>query len=149
MGASARTRDIHIAWPGREEIKGHIEIDDNDIIVRAVLLGIGGPEFLQALADYRGKMKGPLKDLPLPEGVSGAAILLREMALKLKGEWNPPYKDEETCHCRSVPTAIIDLAICTGAHTSRKVTELTSASTGCGTCRPDVEAMIRYRLTGS
>jgi bacterioferritin-associated ferredoxin len=141
-------KDIHIAWPGREELKVQIEVDERQNISKASLQGIGGPQFLKTVNEYRANFKGPLKDLKVPEGSGIGAIMLREMVLKLKGEWSPPYTDDEVCHCRVVATAVVDLAICTGAYSSRQVSELTSASTACGTCRPDVEAMIRYRLFG-
>ncbi len=141
--------EVHIAWPGREELKARVELDQKNNIVRAELLGIGGPDFIQAVSEFRMKLRGPLSALPLPQGVSAQAIMLRELVLRLKGEWSPPYKDDEICHCRAVPTQVVDLAICTGAHTPREVSDLTAASTACGTCRPDVEAMINYRLKGT
>jgi bacterioferritin-associated ferredoxin len=82
----------------------------------------------------------------LPEGNSHTDILLRELILKLRGEWLLPYPHEELCHCRTVPTRIVDQAIIAGAHTPEAVSRQTSASTACGTCRPDVEKMIAYRL---
>ena len=137
---------VHIAWPGREEIKARVELDSEQNIVKAELLGIGGPDFIRAVAAFRERLKGPLAKLEAPAGARAHEIMLRELVLRLKGEWSPPYKDDEICHCRVVPTQTVDLAICTGAHTSRQVSELTAASTACGTCRPDVEAMIQYRL---
>jgi len=80
---------------------------------------------------------------------------LRELILVFKsshgveqrGEWNPPYTHEEICHCRAVPTREVEKAIIMGAHTPQKVSRWTSASTACGTCRPDVEKMISYFLS--
>ncbi len=141
--------EVYIAWPGREELKVQLKLDDNKNIISAELQGIGGPEFVKAIKNYRGELKGLVSDLSAPTGSEPHEIMLREMVLRLKGQWSPPYKDEEVCHCRVVATTTVDLAICTGAHTSRQVSELTAASTACGTCRPDVEAMIKYRLTGS
>lgn len=140
--------EVYIAWPGHEELKARVELDSHKNIVRAELLGIGGPDFIRALSEFRPKLRGSLEALQALEGVAPHDIMLREMVLKLKGQWAPPYTESEICHCRVVATELVDLAICTGAHTSRQVSELTSASTSCGTCRPDVEAMIRYRLKG-
>ena len=139
---------IHVVWPGREEIKARVEIDERGIIQKAELLGIGGPEFVAALKSFRAQLVGPLASLKAPTGEAPHEILLREVVLRLKGEWAPPFCEEELCHCRSVATQTVDLAICTGAHSARQVSERTSASTACGTCRPHVEALIQYRLFG-
>lgn len=66
--------------------------------------------------------------------------------MKARGDWDFPYKDIEICHCRMVPTEIVDQAIVAGANDPETVSRLTMASTSCGTCRPDVERILRYRL---
>lgn len=92
---------------------------------------------------------GPNPEIwPLPEGDSHVDLLLREFIMKVRGEWDFPYKDEETCHCRIIPTSVVDHAIINGAHHTAQVSRETSASTACGTCRPDVQKMIDYRLRG-
>ena len=53
--------------------------------------------------------------------------------LKARDEWKPTFTDEEICHCRFVPLAVVDAAIVAGAHTAEKVSAWTSASTACGT----------------
>lgn len=83
---------------------------------------------------------------PIPEGHSHAEMLLRELVLKLRGEWFLAYKEDEVCHCRKVSTEIVDRAILAGAHTPQVVSRQTSASTACGTCRPNVQKMIDHRL---
>jgi bacterioferritin-associated ferredoxin len=83
---------------------------------------------------------------PIPEGRSHSEMLLRELVLKLRGEWFLAYKESEVCHCRKVSAEAIDRAILSGAHTPQIVSRQTSASTACGTCRPDVQKMIDHRL---
>jgi len=83
---------------------------------------------------------------PLPEGTDHNDLLIKEFILRAKGEWAFPYKDTELCHCRSVETSVVDQAIIAGAHTCVNVSSRTSASTACGTCRPDVQKIIDYRL---
>lgn len=141
-----KTVEAKVVWPGREEVSLIVELNGDDEVIKTRLTGIGGPEFLNLLKEFRAKLRGSMKSWPVPEGVSAAALCLREVILKAKGEWQYPYQQEELCHCRAVPTAVVDQAICTGAHTSRKVSEQTSASTACGTCRPDVEAILKFRL---
>ncbi|MFN7728330.1 MAG: (2Fe-2S)-binding protein [Bdellovibrio sp.] len=82
----------------------------------------------------------------LPEGDGHAAMMLRELILRVRGEWAYPYEHLEVCHCRSVATEMVDQAILAGAHTCERVSRRTSASTACGTCRPDVQRILSYRL---
>lgn len=86
----------------------------------------------------------PVAQWPLPKGHSHSELLLKELILKVKGEWNPPYTQDEICHCRGVPTAKVVEAIHAGAHTSDRISRWTSASTACGTCRPDVISLLQY-----
>lgn len=131
---------------GREEI--NLEISINESMINSFTLTcIGGPKLLTLVESYRQKIKGEVKSLEVPKGNDTGSMLLREIILKLKGQWNFPYEEDELCHCRAVLTSTVDGAILTGAHTSEEVSRLTSASTACGTCRPDVEAMIKYRLS--
>ncbi len=89
----------------------------------------------------------PLKEWPIPQGTGHAPMLVRELLLKARGEWEFPYPHEELCHCRTVKTSIVDSAILAGAHKPEAVTRLTSASSACGTCRPDVQKILAYRLS--
>jgi len=138
--------DIIVDLPGREHIELSMNVDAQGNIQSAKLHGIGGPDLLDLLVSWRPKFTGNVKNIEVPEGSQPAAILLREIILKAKGQWNYPYNEDELCHCRAVPTKIVDMAIVTGAHTPEKVSQQTSSSTGCGTCRPDVESIIEYRL---
>jgi bacterioferritin-associated ferredoxin len=125
--------------PGRDEI--HLSDDGK-------LRALGCPELLKTVSEWRPKLKGPPKEWPLPQGNSHPEILLREAILKARGEWQLPYQDEELCHCRVVPTAKVDAAIVTGAHSVSEVSRRTSAGTSCGTCQPDIKKMIEYRTQG-
>lgn len=83
---------------------------------------------------------------PLPTGSSHSELLLKEVLLKMKGEWIYPYQHLELCHCRAIPTEVVDQAIIAGAHQPKTVSRRTSASTACGTCRDDVQKIIDFRL---
>lgn len=136
---------ISVNLEGRDEIHLEAQVQDGQII-QSRLTGIGCFAHLQLLQKWRGQLEGRLQDLPLPEGHSHSEILLREALLKLKGQWKFPIADKELCHCRMISAHEVDQAIVAGAHTSEKVSDRTSASTACGTCRSDVEELIRYRL---
>lgn len=137
---------IALKIPGREQLNFDVETDASGVIQSSKLTGVGDHQFLVHLAEYRKKLKGNIKDLPLPAGHSTAELMISEAVLKARGEWKPTFTDEEICHCRGVPLAVVDAAIVCGAHTSEKVSAWTSASTACGTCRPDVESHLRFRL---
>lgn len=141
---------IRLKIPGREQLEFDFETDAGGVLTSAKLVGVGDKTFLKQVDDYRRLLKGKLSDLPLPPGHSIAELMIAEAVLKARGEWKPVYTDDEICHCRVVPLATVDAAITCGAHTSAKVSAWTSASTACGTCRPDVEAHLKFRLrTGS
>ncbi len=74
------------------------------------------------------------------------SILLRELILRLRNQFQLPYQEQELCHCRAVPTEVVDRAIIAGSHTVQAVARVTSAGTSCGTCKPDTELLIEYRL---
>lgn len=137
---------VDIAVSGREQMSLEIELDPNGQIQSARLQGIGGPDFLRRLAAFRLQLTGPLAQVQMPNGRDVASLMFCELILRARGEFHYPYADSELCHCRAVPTKKVDDAILTGAHTPLKVSRLTSASTACGTCRPDVESILKFRL---
>lgn len=137
---------ISLGIPGREELNLELDTDGAGYIHSAKVSAVGNWTFLKLVQELRKNLHGDIASVPRPIGNSTGSLLIREALLRARGLWSPPYVDEETCHCRSVATSIVDLAIVSGAHTPRQVSAETSASTACGTCRPNVEAMITYRL---
>lgn len=107
---------------------------------------MGCSEFMEMMQKMRKHFGADLKKWPLPEGKDHSSLLLREMILKLRGEWSFPYQEAELCHCRSVSTHIVDQAVIGGAHSTDVVSRQTNASTNCGTCRPEVQKIIDFRL---
>ena len=132
--------------PGREEVELTLPEEGAKDLKAARLRAVGSLSFLKKIEEWRGRLSGPLSSLELPEGEDPGDLLLKEVLLKAKGEWAYPYGEDQICHCRAVPTSTVDTAIVCGAHTPQDVSQQTSASTACGTCRPDVEAIIKYRL---
>lgn len=76
-----------------------------------------------------------------------ASLLINELILKLQNKWTHPYQQDEVCHCRTVSLETVEQAILCGAHSPEMVSRWTSASTACGTCRPDVEKILKFRLS--
>jgi bacterioferritin-associated ferredoxin len=124
------------------EGRDRIEVDNGRVRFR------GCSELTALMKALRAEHGEDLQAWPLPEGPSHSEILVRELVLKLRGEWSFPYKEAEVCHCRNVSCKTIDQAVVAGAHSTTIVSRQTSASTACGTCRPDVQRMINYRLEG-
>ncbi len=136
----------------KAELKGRdfIEVElEGESISAGKVLGVqfkGCTQFMDLIQRMRKSFGADIKAWPLPEGVDHSSLVLREMILKLRGEWLLPDVPDEVCHCRSVSLEKIDQAIVAGAHSTDKVTRLTNASSNCGTCRPDVQKLIDFRL---
>lgn len=90
---------------------------------------------------------GPdLSTWPLPQENDHSSLLIKELILKLQDKWKHVYEHEEVCHCRTVSLETVEQAIFLGAASPEMVSKWTSASTACGTCRPDVEKILKFRL---
>jgi bacterioferritin-associated ferredoxin len=129
-----------------------VEIDGRDRIEaipngRGFSLNIVGcSKLLKLLSDLKNQNGSDISKWPLPDGNSHEALLVRELILRVQNKWAFPYGHDELCHCRTIPTRIVDQAILSGAHSPEVVSRRTSASTACGTCRPNVQSIIDYRL---
>lgn len=142
MSTLGENRKFSVGLDGRDHIEVNMEGATPKVQFR------GCTELMDLMQSMRKSFGIDLKQWPVPNGTTHSEILLRELILQLRGEWRYPYKEEEVCHCRSVACRTIDQAIIAGAHTTDIVSRQTSASTACGTCRPDVQKMIEYRLNG-
>ncbi|MGZ3775355.1 MAG: (2Fe-2S)-binding protein [Pseudobdellovibrionaceae bacterium] len=107
---------------------------------------IGCSEFSSHIAEMRMQFGNDISKWPEPAGTDHSSLLIKEMILRLRGDWKFPYAHAELCHCRLVATLTVDEAVIAGAHTPEVVTRLTSASSACGSCRKDVQRIIDYRL---
>lgn len=126
---------------GRDSIELHTD-DQGGSQIKV----IGCTELLSLVRKFQIQHGANALNWPLPIGGSHSELLLKEVILKAKGEWVYPYEHQELCHCRSVPTDVVDQAIVAGAHQCEVVSRQTSASTACGTCRPEVQKIIDFRL---
>lgn len=137
---------VKVALNGRDsiEVEYEGEIPSLGPLVKVSLRGC--TDFMNTVHGLRKRYGSDIKNWPVPGGEDHSSLLLRELVLKLRGEWQYPYADDELCHCRNIATQIVDQAIVAGAHTPEVVSRQTSASTACGTCRPQVQMLIDYRL---
>ena len=141
--------EIKAGWPGLDELCLDLRLDGQNQITSFSLKVVGGPELLTLADQWRAHFKGSVENIPLPEGQSPAVLLVRELILKAQGKWTYPFAEAELCHCRAIPTERVDQAIVYGAHRPEVVSRRTSASTACGTCRPDVQSIVNFRLNKS
>ncbi|MCB0348581.1 MAG: (2Fe-2S)-binding protein [Bdellovibrionales bacterium] len=90
------------------------------------------------------KISDPFK-CALPTGNGHVSMLVRELLQKAKEVWDFPYKEEELCHCRAIPTKVVDQAIINGLHNVEEIGKFCSAGVTCGNCRTDIENILNYR----
>lgn len=137
-----------VGLPGRDQI--HLEIQlEGTKIKTSKLTGIGCSRVLHLLVEWRPKISGDIQNIPIPQENDHASILMRQLILIAQNNWMPPYQEQELCHCRAISTERVNMSIIAGAHTPEEVSKKTSASTACGTCRPNVELQIEYFLKTS
>lgn len=129
-----------VSLEGRDRIEA--DLSQSPCRVKAVACD----ELLRLLTELKAQHGPDPRQWPLPKGRDHGTLLVRELILKTQGQWQFPYEHQELCHCRAIPTHTVDQAIISGAHTPEAVSRMTSASTACGTCRPDVERILKYRL---
>jgi bacterioferritin-associated ferredoxin len=137
-----------ISWthPGREELELTLEQTENQVSLQS-LRCIGPLVFLRFSQQMKELIKGDITSLSLPEGRAPHILIWREVILKIKGEWQPTMDEaEELCHCRKVSVHKVSRAIIYGAHQVDDLRARTSANTGCGTCLPQIEDLLKQRL---
>lgn len=158
--ANQAFRQIEVLFLGRDRVQATFTFSsssEHSPLANIEFKGSGCGPFLQALEDFKKRIFAlPEKnrvihgdetfDLQVSAGADHSSILIRELVLRLRGSFELPYREEELCHCRGVPTAVVDRAIIGGCHTIQSVARMTSAGTSCGTCKPDTESLISFRL---
>ena len=135
-----------VVWSedGREHLELKLDITNNDIQITG-MKAIGSLDFLNLSHRYKTDLNGPIDKIVVPTGDTPSEMIWREVILTLKNEWTSPVDIEEICHCRKIMTQVVDRAIVYGAHDVDSVRRKTSANTGCGTCRPDIEKLLEHR----
>lgn len=135
--------DLKVGRDGGDQISMLAQKSD-DYLSNVEINIVGKSSFLSLVHEWRPHFGKKIDKIPLPEGASEEALVLKELILRLQDKWEPPYTAEELCHCRLVPTAKVQEAILLGARENQTVGQMTSAGTGCGTCSKDIDAMISY-----
>lgn len=122
-------------------------VDPRTAVVESVSYHASGSlSFLRYCQAQAQRLKGPVCNIEIPSGNSPWEIIWREILLKIKNQWVEVIEHEELCHCRRVASSKVDLAIVYGAHSAADIRKRTSANTGCGTCLPVIEDLLKQRL---
>ncbi|MGE3973280.1 MAG: bacterioferritin-associated ferredoxin [Bdellovibrionales bacterium] len=131
----------------RDSLQVDVEVsqDETKGVLKAVR-AMGCHMHLQKVQELRANVGKPLHEISAPIGSHHTDLLVREVLAKAQGQFALPYKEEELCHCRAIPTHVVDQSILSGCHTPEQVSRATSASTACGSCRHDVVKLLQYRL---
>ena len=130
---------------GGDELELTLETDNLGNITGSQWKITGSLELIAAAQSLKLKLTGPKTSLTVPQGKEFSELLLKELVLRIRGEW-PDGEGVELCHCRNVPQKVVERAILLGADTVEKVRQRTSANTGCGTCMPEVERLLKLYL---
>ncbi len=128
-------RTIKVGFPGMDEI--HITYDGSKILSSKI---IGSLSLVQKFKTWA---QNPNL---IPQGRRSEDLLLKELSLRLQDKWPLANDEPELCHCRKIPQRNVERAVVLGAHTVEQVRARTSANTGCGTCLPDVERVLKAYL---
>ncbi len=127
---------------GGDSVEATITIE-NEILHKIQWKIVGRLALYKAVDQLKVQMLVTRKKLPIPQGKTPEMLLLRELLLKIRGEWGGEPSDPELCHCRKIPQTHVERAIILGAHTIEKVRARSSANTSCGTCLPEVEELFK------
>ena len=134
------SQTISVELKGRDRLEASLNPDGTWSVT-----GIGCSQILKLIKEFKSK-QSDAKLWMLPTGNGHADILVRELILKIQGKWKFPLEQLELCHCRVIATEVVDQAIIAGAHTLEQVRRWTSANTACGTCKPEIETLFKFRL---
>jgi bacterioferritin-associated ferredoxin len=129
------------------ENRDRIEIQCDDSGTVSAIRASGCLDLLNKVKTIKGLLPASAKKLFVFQDHEHSSLMLNEVLLRALGKWDLPYKEVELCHCRAVPLKNVEAAIISGFHTVEQIAEQTSAGTACGTCRPNTQSCIDYRLT--
>jgi bacterioferritin-associated ferredoxin len=134
--------NIEIELTGRDRIE--LSLTPEGFIKSLNVMGCA--EMQSRLKDYVKQYGLSINSWGLPLEQDHISLMIKILILKAQGKWNPPVLEEEVCHCRNIKTKIVEMSIVAGAHDTESISRQTTAMTGCGTCKKDVESVLSYVL---
>lgn len=87
----------------------------------------------------------PEKWTLLPEVSNGDQAMLNHFISKLQSH-EVSAEHDEICHCRMVERERIEQSIFQGSRSREDVSRTTLAGTGCGSCRADLEKILKKNI---
>lgn len=124
--------------PGRDEI--HLKQVGDQYLLSV----LGCPELLDYAKEFLEANGQDPHKWSVPQGLSHAPSMFRELVLKFFGQFELPFAEAELCHCRVVQTQKVWSVLQSGPQTQERVSRLTMAGTGCGSCQRDTAKLIAY-----
>ena len=107
---------------------------------------IGSLNLLNKMAEYKQKYGSspacwPAVKAQSPDDLDD--LLINEFILKCNSQFKLAYEHLELCHCRMVTAERVYDSIKQGCSTVEDVGRAVLAGTGCGSCRPDIEKLLK------
>lgn len=140
-----RSMKLRVEIPQRCWIEASFKLDQFNNIQTVDWHAQGSFDLINECQKFFNQVANKNIEVVSVEGMKTSQLLLAMLVDKLKGQ-HIESEDIEICHCRKINRSEIMQAILLGAHTADKVKKWTTASSGCGTCRPDVENLIEVCL---
>lgn len=147
LGKVNKTSVARAELDKREWLEFEVRVTPSGQVEEVIWRGFGCGDLLSTAEKFASALRGQvLSDFCWNSGHSHSDILTQEILDKLTQKFKIPLVDEELCHCRKIATKKVDEAVVLGAHTPELVRSWTTASSGCGTCRPEVVKIIESRI---
>lgn len=121
--------------------QSQIEYDGNSV------KAIGPMTLLEALHSLKLTQGTDPKKWNLEKIENNDDLLIHEFLCKIHGKPVLAYPHEELCHCRMVSAEKVHQAIKQGCRSVKDIARTTLAGTGCGSCRPDTEMILKELAT--
>ncbi len=132
-------KKLHIRLMNRDELLASYNNNKWKLEAKGCLAFLRAVDQLRKVPDF--------SQYSLPEEKDHVSLMIKEFLLRLRGEWELPYKEEELCHCRQIATEFVDQAIVAGNHDLQSIGKQCQAGITCGSCKPDIEDLLKYRLS--
>lgn len=127
-----------VDFQGRDQIQIY-KTDDGKLHLKAK----GCQQLQDTLTEHHQKFGHDLKSWQITQPKNHAEFLIKKLLNTIEGK-STPYSHEEICHCRMVSTQRVENAIFNGAGSIDALKRVTTASTSCGTCGPDLKKLLGF-----
>nr|HPI40551.1 hypothetical protein [Pseudobdellovibrionaceae bacterium] len=109
---------ISVGTKGRDFLKFETTEETFPLRVLQLVEMRGCDHFLNQVKILKSNSGKDISLWKIPFGSNHVDLLIKELILKVRGEWDHPVQYDEVCHCRQISAQDIDTAIVWGAHSS-------------------------------